>query len=361
MATDARWYIRIYDTSGTEQYRFTDAGGFLKAACQPTVNAGGAFTLELGAHDEEVPQAIGLDWQFEFYRRVPSADVGWYRFFSGLARRFRWYLVNGSLRLEISGTGNNGLLKRRTIATYSGSSQAQKSGPAETVIKAYVNEQAGPGATTRAITGLTVEADSASGNTISLGRSNKSLFTVCQEIADIGGGDFDVVTTGGAEWEFRWYNGQLGTDRSSDVVFSLDNGNMADPELDDNRLSEQNYVRVGGQGEGSARSYMWRSDSSLADDSPINRMESFADARNSSTSAELNSRGDAVLEQYRPKLNLSFTVLQSPGAILGRDYFLGDLVTASFAGVSQTRQIASILYSHTAPDGESLSVRTEET
>ena len=66
-------------------------------------------------------------------------------------------------------------------------------------------------ARTVTITGVSIQADAGTGNTISFKCAWRNLLASIQEVAQIGGGDFDLIKTGTQAWEFRWYNGQRGT------------------------------------------------------------------------------------------------------------------------------------------------------
>jgi len=230
---------------------------------------------------------------------------------------------------------------------------ASKSGVAETVMKAFVDKQCGPGAGARALSGLSIEADGAHGNSTELGRAYRNVLEICQEIARTGGGDFDVVSTGAATWEFRWYTGQRGTDRHTTVVFALERGNMAKPHLRLWRADEVSAVLVGGQNEGAARTTVWRTDATRIAESPWNRIERFADARNETTTAGLNAVGDRVLDEGKPRATLDFEVLQVPSCLYGKHYFLGDLVGTKFLTYSATKKLNEVTITVNA-QGESI-------
>jgi hypothetical protein len=71
--------------------------------------------------------------------------------------------------------------------------------------------------------------------------------------------------------------------------------------------------------------------------------ESWVDARQSTTLAEYQQRGDIALEEAtRARSRIDVVVVQTPALRYGRDYFLGDLVSISVDGVLYTRKIASV-------------------
>jgi len=190
---------------------------------------------------------------------------------------------------------------------------------------------------------ISVEADAAGGNTTEWYCAQENLLETLQKLATIAGGDFDLIKTAVNAFEFRFYAGQLGTDRSASVFFSLGHGNMGDPVYTYDRSSEATVAIVGGQGEESAREFVARTGTDYA---AGNDIEIFAPATDvdAGNTAGLNSAGDAVVAEKRARETFSFKVLQTPAIRFGSEYFLGDLVTAvnPYTGASVTQRIAGV-------------------
>jgi len=332
--------VRLKSAAGALVAIIDDYEGF---TLSKFVNSAGGWALRMNGNDAKAA-LFELDGQIEFWRRDQEHSVVWTLEYEGLVRWAHWYTANGALMYEAGGRGYIDLLNRRIINAASGAAGAAKTGVAETVIKAFVDEQCGPTAGARAQTGLTIQADAAGGSSVTLGRAYRNVLEVCQEIARIGGGDFDVVGTGAATYQFRWYTGQRGTDRSATVFFSLDWGNMAEPHLRYAYQDEITAVLVGGQGEGAARTTAWRTDATRIAASTWNRIEAFTDARQETATAGLNAKGDQVLDENAFKRTLDFKVLQIPGCAYRAHYVLGDLVTARFLTYSGTQKIKSLLF-----------------
>ncbi len=343
------WQVKLKALSGglTRIVDAYDSFSFTKR-----VNSAGAFALNYAKRCDETLDAFTarcgewvLDGQVEFWQRDDALGIDWRKDFEGLVRWQRWYVTaDGTLKFEVGGRGYKDLLARRIIASASGTAHARwVAQPAETIMKDIVTYQVGASAGAgRVTTGLSVEADGGNGNTLTLQRAYKPVLDVLQEIVSIGGGDFDIVGTGAATFEFRWYTGQLGTDRTATVIFALERGNMAEPSLTIGRQDEVNAVLVGGQGEGAARATVWRTDAARIALSTWNRCEAFRDARDESTTAGLNAHGDAELEAGTPRAKLDFKILQTPGCAYGLHYFLGDLVTARFLDYEGTKKIVAV-------------------
>ena len=140
------------------------------------------------------------------------------------------------------------------------------------------------------------------------------------------GGDFDLVKTAATTWEFRWYAGQLGTDRSASVILSVERGNMTDVVYDYDLASERTVAIVGGQGEAQDRSFVVRTGADY--NATTNDAEVLVDARRFSTIAGLESAGDVVLGKSRAAVSFDYRVIQVPSTLYGLHYFLGDKVKA---------------------------------
>lgn len=130
-----------------------------------------------------------------------------------------------------------------------------------------------------------------------------------------------------------------GTDRTASVLFDLGRANMTRAQLDERRIYEPTVALVAGQGEGAARTAVVRYSATYAGN---NHTEIFVDARDATTTAELEARGDAKLADYvyRPKFN--FRAVQTPSCLYGKDYFLGDTVKALYQDTMFTQRIVGV-------------------
>jgi hypothetical protein len=173
------------------------------------------------------------------------------------------------------------------------------------------------------------------------------LLDLLQEISAVGAVDYDVVRTdvpgsGAVTFEFRCYSPQLGTDRSATVQFATQFGNMQNPYYTFSRTEEYNRIVVLGAGEDSSRRFVVE-ESAYTADSPWNLIEKSQDARQEDTLAALIATADAALATGAPQETLTFSVLQTAAYQYGRDYFLGDIVTAAFDDdISTTKKITGV-------------------
>jgi len=317
-------------------------GGVLSLAYRKAVNAPGLLVFSLNA-DDTAASFLEHRGIVEVWRK--DAGVAWYRDFTGLILR-RSYKYTDRNVVTVYCPGIIWLLGTRGVAYYAGTADKTvfTADAAETIANALVKFNATSSATTTAgrirngaISGLSVETASTARNTLDWYCAWDNLLESLQNLAKAGGGDFDVVplsTAGTFQW--RWYTGQLGTDRTATVTFSLDYGNMAQPTYDYDRREEAGIVIVLGQGEGSSRATVTRT----SGDSDV---ELLADARDVETTAGLRARGDARLIAYKPVQEFAFQVIPTAGCTYGLHYFLGDLVTARYGSVIEvTRKITAV-------------------
>jgi len=343
MATDCQ--IRLRGATGTLHaiLPLLGDGGVLSLSYRKAVNAPGLCVFELAA-DSDAAGFLEHRGIVEVWRRDPDAEIAWYRDFTGLILRRRYRYTDRNI-VTVYAPGINWLLSTRHVLYYAGTNNRSDfvSVPAETIANTLVSYNACANATTGngrirdgAITGLSVEADGAAGETIDWSCAWDNLLETLQHLADVGGGDWDIVQTGDATFEWRWYEGQLGTDRTATVTFALEYGNMAEPQYDYDRTNEAGIAIVLGQGEASDRAVVTRT----SGDSDV---ELIADARDVATTAGLNARGDAKLLAHPTVQEFRFRTVPTPACVYGQHYTLGDLVTARYGDIVEvTRKVVAV-------------------
>jgi hypothetical protein len=360
----AVYQIRLKSPAGVLRAVITD---YQSLSYHKALNEPGMCQFVLNADHAAVAQ-MELDAQVEVWRRDATNGVDWYADFYGLWRgEERAANSDGTSYYTAICPGQLSLLDRSIVAYKAGVSNRTRysAQPAETILKSLVTYNATSSGTTgdgraRTVTtaGITVQADGAAGNTLTYECPFRNLLTSLQEVASIGGGDFDLVKTGAQAWEFRWYTGQLGTDRSATVTFALQYGNMANPKLVRNSLAEKTAAIVGGSGEETARTIVVRTGTNYS--ATANATETFVDSRNSATTALLNAEGDRVLESSRRRDALTFDVLQVPSTLYGLHYTLGDRITGYYQGVTATKVIRRVTVGMDGGGKESIKVELRD-
>ncbi len=373
----AEYYINLTDAAGTVVATVTggmggDGGeaatGFTSLAYRNEVNAPGYAQITF-AGNHPARSLLPTNGQVEVYRRNTDLSVSWHRDFVGVFRgQTHATRENGEWTIDCPGIMS--LLGWRSVAWYAGTANRSSftSVAAETIMKTLVSYNAGSNATAangRVRDGVTSaklsniwtisnQADGGGGNSKSWTCPWENLLTTIQSLAKAGaGGDFDLIKTAATTFEFRWYTGQRGTDRTASVIFSLDRGNMAQPEYTFNRQNEATVAIVAGQGDGTNRVIVTRNG---ADYSSSNDIEAFIDGRSYSTTAALQAIGDKAMFDRRARVTLGFDVLQVPNAYYGKDYFVGDLVTARYLGASFTQKVQAVNVTFDQAGNERISV-----
>lgn len=259
--------------------------------------------------------------------------------------------AGASSELTFAGSDDSVWLSRRLAVPvpagppYSAAAYDVRSGPAETVIRAYVDANLGPGAiAARRLAGLTLPASQGRGTTVRGDARFDNLLTLLQSLALVGGTRFRIVQVGaGLELEQS-----LPADRTATAQFSLGLGNLRGYDYSATDPTAT-YAYVGGQGEGTARTIL---EGSAA--TPPFRAEVFIDQRDSNDTAALEqSRSEALLEG-QATTSLSLQPIDLPSLTFGRDYGLGDRVSVLVEGRTIRDVVREVKLVFTAEAGESL-------
>lgn len=345
----AIYQLRTYTPAGVLTNIITD---YLALAYVREVNGPGMCQFILNANHAAIG-GLALDAQVEVWRADAENGIPWYCDFYGFWRgEQRRADADGTSTYTAYCVGQMSLLARSIVAYKAATANRStfSAAKAETIAKTLVLYNATSSGTTadgrtRTITlsGISIEADAANGNTIDYNCAWRNLLASLQEVAQIGGGDFDLVKTGPQAWEFRWHDGQLGTDKSALITFALQYGNMANPQLTRNSTDEKTVAIVGGQGEESSRTVVVRTGANY--EATHNATEAFVQASSYTTTDGLNAAGDRELDTLKRRDVLTFNVLQTPSTRYGKQYNLGDLVTGYYQGITATKIIQRVTVS----------------
>ncbi len=341
------------------------------------LNGVGSFTLEFDDLTDARKNKFSLDGQVEIYRSVPGVGLDWYVEFPGFHRTEEETITKDKRQIFRSiGVGYNSLLQRTDIGYKEGTIRADKFDVAETVMKEYVEENCGPSATIvngREIDGVfpyfSVQRDAALGPLWSGSRAFENLLDVMQAISIYAEIDFDVLRVGNPWFIFVTYNLLKGADRTIvgldsatgknaagnyPVTLSVDLGNVQQAIYENNRLEEANVCIVLGDGEGSTREVLVKSDPASVNDSPWNRIEvarpsqpAFIPGLSEEAAAELKTfsmeqTGTEVLNELKAKEDFTFTPLQQPSTLYGLHYFMGDRITIKFRDFVTHKRIVGV-------------------
>jgi hypothetical protein len=301
--------------------RIGEISDYNKLDLIPRFNAVGSFALDLPTDCAAARELGKLKYGI-------IVKKGGQTVFSGTVKSRKRVFNSSGDTMTFSGKDDNEYLATRLTypepgGDFSISGYDVRTGKAETVMKQYVNHNAGAVALPERRL-LTLEADKGlGGNVTGRGRFH-TLLELLQKLAisnpDWGELGFKVVQVDD-ELQFQVYHPQ---DRTKTAFFSPLLGNLTSFEYE-NTDPEANFVIVGGGGEGAERVIKQQGDNvSIAN---YGRMESFVDQRNTSEEEELNQSLGEELINKSEKNSFNFTPIDTPQLAFGHDYGLGDKVS----------------------------------
>lgn len=267
--------------------------------------------------------------------------------------------------------GRNGrdLLKRRHVAQRAGTTWASKTGAADDMMKEIVREQMlygsavdenGNADNSRAFPEgeFSVQGNVGAGPQITMNFEGKNVLEVLKSISEatfqknaedesdlrifFSVEPVSLSVAGNASgsplgWLFVTRAGLYGSDRTGGLEFSLENENIDSPSYAISHLDEVNAVFVRGGGRGNSQIIVETKDTTRINSSRWNRYEGIVSATNETESAGLIVRGQEELEKGRPREDIPFVFLNTPGSattprsLYGLDWDLGDLLRVNFA------------------------------
>jgi hypothetical protein len=348
---------RIAVVTGATGSGSSARNGFLKLNCRKVVNAPGQLVFDVPA-DFPGLWSLADKTQAILFRRDIARGIDWYKEFVGLLRDPSYQSRNGEKRVALSCPGLLSILgwyhvlwpanvANRTTFT---------SAKAETIMKTLVDRNAVAANATAAAGrdrnapdyGVSIQADAAGGNTLDwTANRSHTLLEELQALALVAGGDFDLIYNTSTSRQFKFYAGQLGSDKHTTITFSEAYGNMDNVRFKRVRSSERTVALVAATGQESNRNITTRTGPNY---SATNDIEVFVDARDlgaNDTAAARQARGDKRLDDLQARDEFAFDVVQTQGTYYGPSgtgsYTLGDLVAAVRPdGVSVTQQVYAV-------------------
>ena len=329
----------LYDATGNYIKIIDDYVSFQYAR---GVNVMGTFSMALPSYYYPL---IQKDYQIRNFRTPDNGKKYLEGETSWLVRTKGKSLDNsGKVMVNVGASDGMHLLTRRFVIAFAGSAAASKSGAADNVVKAIVNEQMGTGAAAAlrrlATTFFNIQPNLTLLPSITKEFAWRNVLAVLQEIAQDSYTNgsfmaFDIVWYGpssGGYYEFRTYKNQRGVNRSrsqavnAPVVLSTERNQLSEAEVTIDWENEITRAFAAGAGEGTDR-YLTQ----VADDtriaSPAGRIEDFLDARNGSTDAAVLAEANARLRERRAKKIVTANYSNSSNIKWGVDIGLGDIVT----------------------------------
>lgn len=228
--------------------------------------------------------------------------------------------------IKITGRGIDGIFADRLIVPPGGSSHDSQTGiVAETAMKHYVTDHAGPGAAaSRQIPNLVVIASSGRGSAVTVKGRYQTLLDMLTEIGQLATMGWEVtLDTSTADLEFDVVPG---VDRSASVFFDVLFDTALAQRWLTSDLDRKTVAVVAGQGSGAARTVVTRW-LDASEPTGFSRRETFVDARDLDTTAALEARGDSKLKEMQSADRFE-TDINPDGSFKYRTHWnLGDIIT----------------------------------
>ncbi len=387
----ANYYVILKDQSGAQVAYFDH---FIGLDIEKKANDVGSYSLVFADNGDSRFDLFQLDGQVEIYRGGPPGSIfnGYSLEFEGLHRKLVRKTDSSGLRTFISaGPSYEDMLARTNILYKSGTGYdsalgigADHRAVPEQVMKEYVRDNCTSVATDWTVVGrlsngqlsnFTVAAlyarDPISDLEWQGDRGFENLLTTLQEIAAYSGIDFRVVGDGPAAFRFQTYLGKDRTARSLNqstgnnsagnkpMIFSVENGNVADAEYTLDYTQEANVVAVLGKGDRTLRHVEVCIDYAAMTASPWNRREIARPGNTQDADDEtyqLIYLGNEILQENKAKEQFIFTPLQVETSMYGVHYFLADKVTARYGNIDVHKRIDSIRINLSANQPEAITI-----
>lgn len=246
----------------------------------------------------------------------------------------------------IIGLHVNELFARRIVAYNSGTSYTSKAATfADNLVKTFIKENMGAsivnvdrdGSDTYADISAYVSTASNLSRAASIAKeaARRILAEVILELAQAStnAGTYlatEIVSAGGTSLEARTYTTARGVNRSSSstrpYTLSEENGRLRNAKLRLDYSREVTFAIAAGAGVGANRLIATASDGTRIVASPFNRREQYIDMGNCKDTTQLQNAANAAVRAGRPDRVLTADLQETPSAIRGIHFDLGDIV-----------------------------------
>lgn len=287
---------------------------------------------------------VSGDFPRDLIRRGMWLDVWWAPYPGFTLRPWRCYELQkptyiddekGLRTWKVEGMDLKSILQKRRIRADKGSTQADKQGPVETVMKSYVTDHK---RTLTTAYGLTVAPNHGRGPVIKKEAGRGNLYTVLQDLAKAAAEAdnaalvyFDVLeqyTAEGLTTLFQVWMGELGVNQAesspSPLILSKSTGTITKLEYVEDGEKEVNRVDVGGKSDSTGRAVVTVEDSLRANAFPGALVEGWTEKSDTSDNVTLQNVGYKVLRENNVVRKVTVTFADSLAVRIGRDINHGD-------------------------------------
>lgn len=372
MGANTQYQVLALDPYQGGVVKVFDGASFYELKYNRALNDVGvmAFTVPSTAENRN---AFQLDTFIEVYRTDPNNSPAMLLEDTYLARLFQRYREDNEERFLVGGYSLNHLLKRRVVDPNEDvtaiDGYSRKTGPADLMIRDYVDQQMGVGASAaRQFANFSVGAVASIGISLSAALRYDNLYDAMFSLAVSGQVDFEIHRSGGANTVLQV--GQIGSDKSATTNYPIrpwmglipNRGNLQAPNFIIDRQNERTVMLALGQGQGLQRAEAVLTGRGYLD-SPFNRWEITVDANSilKSDDIGLTAVGIGALYPYAPKRSFQCTMQDEGGNQYRVDWDLGDLITTIWDELQADLRVWGVGITVTR-DGESITadIRTSQ-
>lgn len=353
---------------GTVQAVF-DGSSFWDLKYSRVLNGVGRIAMTIPGNNQ-YRSLFGLDYFIEVYRTDPASTIqALIKEDTYLVRLTHRYREENDERFVVGGVSLNHLMQRRIVdpsnAMGGGGGYSTKAGAADTVIRAYCDEQM---VTTfdplRAFPGLSIAVVAGTGFPVGARLRFENLLEQMQNLAYRGGTDFIITRT--TSNNLLLTIAPIGADKTKTTNYPWNawvglnppRGNLQRPSFSIDRTDEQNVVYALGEGQDVNRTLLVQPGLTVTD-SPYNRIEFTSDVRNivKGDPTGMLTGARVALQAQLPKFDFSFepTGLE-PGNVYRLDWDIGDRVTAYWDDLNQDLRMTEVEISVSGESGESIKI-----
>jgi len=367
------YHALVIDSNGDRIGYFDD---FYRLSYRRIINDIGIATISVNK-DHRIMDFLNDDMALEVFIRVPSDppnsanyNIFNWKLFTGIYRDYQVLTDdNGKIYYNLIFPSTMEILSRYINAHPTGTNNKTKwtgqrlSVIANNIVQYNTTEEA------TVANGRLLDAPRIRNNTddgaisgtdvVNYSADQKNVLETLKEFSGLLGFDFEVIEDGTNPFNVHThqYAGQLGTDKSNDIVLSVYLDNVQNFTFQNDRLREKTIAIVGGTGEGLTRNF----DIAFGDNvSSTNSYEEFVDAGANDTD-ELVTIGDRKLKELKARDKIDIDIVASNKYVIGRDYGIGDIVSVEVEGIITARKITAINMEFNETKIPIVSIEIEET
>lgn len=259
---------------------------------------------------------------------------------------------DGVETIKAQGRESGGLLDARIVEPPAGAAHDIFHGPAESAMKHYVSDHAGPTAANvkRRTPGLIVAPDLARGTTVHIEGRYQTVAALLDEIglASQIGWEFRLNTTLGA----HVFDTIHGIDRTATVTVDVTLDAIRAQKWLSSDVNVRTAAVVAGQGEGVDRQIVRRYKGGT-EPTGWNRAEVFVDARDLNDTSALQTRGDATLQDAQVDDRFEANIYAFGPFRYQGNWDLGDIVRVRNVewGIDRSMRVVSVTVAYSAQRG----------